>query len=315
VIAPYHGHDAAQPAAWRAAVDAELGAMAADVPGEDDVSAAARYALGAGGKRLRPVLCLAAIHAAELQGGVTEGDEGAASAVYRLRVRAATAIELVHTYSLVHDDLPCMDDDDLRRGRQTVHRVHGTGAAMLAGFALIPLACRILADAAARLELDPARRAGVVAELCRGAGASGMVGGQQLDLDAETASLALDDLRRIHALKTGALFRASLRIGGILARADASVVDALGRFGDGLGLAFQITDDVLDETSDAAALGKTPGKDRDSGKSTFVSLLGVDAARAAARAEADAAVAALREAGIHSPLLEQLAGFAVGRDR
>jgi geranylgeranyl pyrophosphate synthase len=319
---------------WRAAVDAELADIAANAAeaanaagdrggnaggarsagGADDrVAEALGYALSAGGKRLRPILCLGAAEAVD---AMTPGRSATAdSRPPRMRVRAAAAIEMIHTYSLVHDDLPCMDDDPLRRGRPTTHRVCGTGPAMLAGIALIPLACRTLAEAAAALGLSAEQQAQAVLELCRGAGAAGMVGGQLLDLEAEGVSLPLESLRRVHALKTGALFRASLRIGGILAGADPGVTDALGRFGDGLGLAFQVTDDVLDETMDADALGKTPGKDRDAHKSTFVSLLGVDGARAAAGAEAESASAALRGAGIISPLLEALAEFAVCRDR
>jgi farnesyl diphosphate synthase len=154
-----------------------------------------------------------------------------------------------------------------------------------------------------------------VVEVCRGAGAAGMVGGQLLDLAAEGGPPDLAALRRIHAMKTGALFRAALRMGAILAGATPPAVAALGVFGQSLGLAFQITDDVLDETKDATALGKTPGKDRGAGKATFVSLLGVAAARAAAAEEAASAVAALRAAHLDSPLLERLAGFAVERDR
>jgi geranylgeranyl pyrophosphate synthase len=310
-------------------VNAELAGIAAAHAGSDAVSEALRYALSAGGKRLRPILCLAAAESVDDAGMETDGAQpisaegtparggaaGADSRTDRHRLRAAAAIELVHTYSLVHDDLPCMDDDDLRRGRRTAHRVFGTAPAMLAGFALIPLACRMLVDAAAALQPGAGASARVVAELCRGAGAGGMVGGQLLDLQAEHAPVELAPLRRIHALKTGALFGASLRIGGILAGARPPVTAALGRFGESLGLSFQITDDVLDETMDAGALGKTPGKDRGAGKSTFVSLLGVAGARDAASAELTAAVAGLRAAGIASPLLERLAGFAVGRDR
>jgi farnesyl diphosphate synthase len=221
----------------------------------------------------------------------------------------------IHTYSLVHDDLPCMDDDDLRRGRPTTHVAHGTSAAIVAGFGLIPLAMRVLVQAAADLELPPARALAAARELAIGAGAAGMVGGQLLDLEGESRNLELDALRTIHGMKTGALFAASLRVGGALAGAAAEVQHALGSFGESLGLAFQIMDDVLDETMDAAVLGKTPGKDREAGKSTFVSLLGPSAARQAAVDEAGRAVAYLRQAGIGSTLLEGLAGFAVHRDR
>lgn len=290
--------------AWRNAVDRTLHALADEIHGTDAVAGAMRYALDTGGKRLRPILCLAAADAVR-----PFGDPDAD------RLRAASAIEVVHTYSLVHDDLPCMDNDDLRRGRPTPHRVFGSAATMVAGFALIPHACAVLAGAAERLGLDEARRARLVQELCRAAGAAGMVGGQFLDLEAENAPADLAGLRRIHAMKTGALFRAALRIGGLLAGADQRTLLALGEFGERVGLAFQITDDVLDITMDAGSLGKTPGKDHDAHKSTFASLLGVEAARQAGAVEAAAAVDGLRTAGIDSPLLETLAEFAAGRDR
>jgi geranylgeranyl diphosphate synthase, type II len=289
---------------WRAAVDRTLLALGDEVGGMDPVASALRYALDTGGKRLRPILCLAAAQAVR-----AEDPEGEA------RLRAAAAIELVHTYSLVHDDLPCMDDDDLRRGRPTPHRVFGTAPAMAAGFALIPHACGILAAAAARLGLDERACAAAVGELCRGAGAAGMVGGQVLDLEAEGIGLDLDGLHWIHAMKTAALFRAALRIGGVVAGAGPAVLEALGGFGDRLGLAFQITDDVLDVTTDAVVLGKTPGKDASAAKATFASVLGVESARRAAAAEAAAATQTLYGAGISSPVLSALAEFAVSRDR
>lgn len=291
----------------RAAIDDTLRDIAASLAGADVVSQAMRYAIAGDGKRIRPILCLAAMDAV--------GAAGAGETRGAAPLRAACAVELVHTYSLVHDDLPCMDDDALRRGRATVHCAYDTRTAMLAGFALVPLACGVLARAAADMGVPAAARRDAVRALCAGAGAAGMVGGQVLDLDAELVSVPMAELRRIHALKTGALFGAALRVGGILGGASTASVAALGRFGERLGLAFQITDDVLDETEPAAALGKTPGKDRDAGKSTFVSLLGVAAARAAARAEADAAVVALEEADIDSALLRGLARFAVDRDR
>ncbi|HUF51837.1 MAG TPA: farnesyl diphosphate synthase [Longimicrobiales bacterium] len=287
----------------RGIVDAALADIAAGIGGDDVVSRAVRYALAAGGKRLRPVLCLVAMEALHTH------------PLTRHHVHAAAAIELVHTYSLVHDDLPCMDDDDLRRGRPTVHRVFGSHAAIAAGFALIPLACRVLADAARNAGLDSAVAATAVQELCDGAGAAGMVGGQVLDLEAEGRALAVAELRRVHAMKTGALFAAAMRIGAVLAGGTAAERAALGSYGARLGLAFQIRDDVLDVTTDAAALGKTPGKDAGAAKATFAALLGVAAADAAAHAEADAAIAALADARIHHPLLAGLARFAAARSR
>jgi geranylgeranyl pyrophosphate synthase len=290
--------------AWRAGVDAALRDISVSLEADDPVSGAMRYALAASGKRLRPVLCLAAMDAVA-PGAVTDGAP----------MRAAAAIELVHTYSLVHDDLPCMDDDDMRRGRATAHRVFGTRAAMVAGFGLIPLACSTLDRAAATIGADPATRARAVRELCQGAGAAGMVGGQALDLAAEHHAIERGGLTAIHRMKTGALFRASLRVGALLAGAAPPAVDALGRFGERLGLAFQITDDVLDVTSRSEVLGKTAGKDIDADKATFVSLLGVEGAATAARAEADGALDEIGGAGLRTPLLEGLVGFAVHRDR
>jgi farnesyl diphosphate synthase len=295
----------AELAARRATVDAELAGIAAGLRGTGLLADAMAYAIDTGGKRLRPVLCLAAADAVQPETSATRTG----------RVRAATALELIHTYSLVHDDLPCMDDDDLRRGRPTTHVRFDTPTAMLAGLALIPLACRLLHDAATSLGLSAHARAEAVRTLCRGAGAVGMVGGQVLDLAAEAVPQPVHRLRAIHALKTGALFEGSLRLGGMLAGADDVMLGALGRFGAALGMAFQITDDVLDVTMDAAALGKTPGKDQDARKTTFASLLGVDAARDAATAQARTAVAALHDARLESPLLVALARFAVERDR
>ena len=298
--APEHDTLRAQLELRRAHVEAELAAIIAGITGENDVARAMRYALGTTGKRLRPVLCIAAIEALR---GTCE----------RAHVRAATAIEIVHTYSLVHDDLPCMDDDDLRRGRPTAHRVFGTREAMAAGFALIPLAARTVAAACAELQLEPAVTAAAVRELCAGAGAAGMVGGQLLDLEAEGHPLDLAALRRVHAMKTGALFAAAVRMGAVIAGADDGRVDAIGRYGTSLGLAFQIRDDVLDVTTDAAALGKTPGKDAQASKATFAALLGVDRADFVAQSEAAAAIDALADAGITSALLEGLARFAAYR--
>ncbi|HSJ24011.1 MAG TPA: polyprenyl synthetase family protein [Longimicrobiales bacterium] len=301
-------------AAGQAVVDGELAAIAAAVDPTDTAAAALHYALQTGGKRLRPILFLAAVEAVFEAHGETpplRRDDVAG----RPWVRAASAVELVHTYSLVHDDLPCMDDDDLRRGRPTTHLVHGSPAAMVAGLSLIPLGVSVLLDAAARLELPAADAVSAVRELCHGAGGAGMVGGQVLDLAAEGRGLTLDELRRVHALKTAALFSAATRAGSRLAGASDPVTDALGSFGLHLGMAFQITDDVLDETMDVAALGKTPGKDRAASKSTFPVMLGLDGARAAAVAESDLAVARLREARLSSRLLEGLARFAVHRDR
>jgi geranylgeranyl diphosphate synthase type II len=266
------------------------------------------YALATPGKRLRPILCVAAYRV------VRPGP--APDAVYRL----ACTVEIVHTYSLVHDDLPCMDDDDLRRGRPTVHVAFSPGAALLTGAALIPTAVRVLGDSARELGLDAAARGALVAELCRAGGAQGMVGGQWLDLRAEQsdAPVDADGLERIHRLKTGALLAASLRIGARAAGAagaDEAHAEALTAYGRELGLAFQIVDDVLDVTRTAAELGKTAGKDVDAGKATYPSLFGVRRAREMAVERTDRAVDALHAAGIRSPELEALAVYLLERGR
>ena len=262
------------------------------------------YALATPGKRLRPILCVCAWRV------VRPGE--APDAVYRL----ACALEIVHTYSLVHDDLPCMDDDALRRGRPTVHVAFTPGAALLAGAALIPAAVRVIDDAARELELHPPARGRLAAELCRAGGAMGMVGGQLLDLEGEAAGdVDADGLERIHRHKTGALLAASLRIGALAAGAHDARLEALTEYGRELGLAFQIVDDVLDVTASDASLGKTPGKDAEAGKATYPSLFGLERAREMARERVGRALDALRGAGIRSPELEALAAYVLERDR
>jgi geranylgeranyl diphosphate synthase, type II len=225
---------------------------------------AMRYSLEAGGKRVRPVLC---ILAAEAVGGTA-----------RQALPGALALEYVHTYSLIHDDLPAMDDDDLRRGRPTNHKVFGEGHAILAGDALLTEAFGVLATA----DLDPGRRAEALALLAEGAGWRGMAGGQALDLEGETlTTYDLDHLRLIHRLKTGALLRASVEIGAVLGGAAPGERSALRAFGEAIGLAFQIQDDILDATATEADLGKRAGKDAGRGKITYPSLLGLDGARKA----------------------------------
>ncbi|HEX8243273.1 MAG TPA: farnesyl diphosphate synthase [Longimicrobium sp.] len=260
-----------------------------------------RYALETPGKRIRPILCAAAWRA--VRGG------GAPDAVHRL----GAAVEIVHTYSLVHDDLPCMDDDALRRGRPTVHRVHGNARAMLAGAALIPAAVRVLDSAARTLGLDVAARRALVVELCRAGGAEGMVGGQQMDLAGEARRLDAGELEEIHRRKTGALLAASLRLGGMAAGAGDDALAALSTYGRHVGLAFQIVDDVLDVVGESAALGKTAGKDESAGKSTYPSLFGLAGAQALAAEYVAEAVAALHAGGIRSEELEALARYVVER--
>lgn len=287
-------------AADRAAVDAALQALCArglaGVP--NDVSAAIRYSLLGEGKRLRALLLLAAYRAS---GGDADADA------------LAAAVEIVHAYSLVHDDLPCMDDDDVRRGRPTTHKVHGAVVAATAGIAMVPLAARAACDAAAALGLPVTARGAIVRELMRASGAGGMVGGQLLDLAGEGHSLSLADLERVHGAKTGALIAASVRIGWIAACANAAHAEALDRYGRAVGLAFQIADDVLDVTSTTAQLGKTAGRDVALGKSTYPALLGIPGAVARADALTREACDALREHGLLTPALERLARFVVLR--
>jgi geranylgeranyl pyrophosphate synthase len=259
------------------------------------------YGVRAGGKRLRPILCAAAWRA------VTHADPPAALH------RAASSLELSHAYSLVHDDLPFMDDDDLRRGRATTHRVHGAATATVAGALMIPLAFRVLADACDELRLSERARAEALRILADGTGARGMVGGQWLDLAAEGRALSRPELERVHALKTGALIRASILLGGTLAGADERAREALATYGAAVGLAFQIADDLLDARGDSAAIGKTAGRDAALAKSTYPALLGTEAAARLAYAEVDGAVRALDAAGLRTPDLEALARHAVER--
>ncbi len=279
-------------AALRAHCDRYLGVL------PPKVSEAVRYSIMGEGKRLRPLLVLAAYHAC-----------GGGGNAYEL----AASVEIVHAYSLVHDDLPCMDNDIVRRGRPTTHRIFGARVATMAGVAMVPLAARAAADAARSLGLPRASRKAIVRELMRASGAGGMVGGQLLDLEGEARSLSLPELERVHTAKTGALIAASVRLGGIAAAADARQSLALERYGEAIGLAFQIADDVLDATSTTAALGKTAGRDAALGKSTYPALLGVEGAIARAAGRAEEARAALEASALLTPELARLASFVVDR--
>ena len=261
-----------------ATVEAMLARLLADDPQPGETTrparllAAMRHAVLGGGKRLRPFLL---IEAAGLLGAEGEGV-----------VRAATAVELVHCYSLVHDDLPQMDDDDLRRGRPTVHRAFDEATAILAGDALLTLAFDVAADPATHG--DPAARADLTLRLARASGLGGMVGGQMLDLTAEgrwsadgrPTVLGDGEIRRLQAMKTGALLRMPLEAGAMLAGADVADIARLGRFGALVGLAFQIADDLLDVEASPQAMGKATGKDAARGKGTLVGLHGVAAMKA-----------------------------------
>ena len=287
-------------ATLRRSIDSSLGDFCDrfldEAPGA--VGDAIRYSLLGEGKRLRPILVLAAYEAA---GGTAD-----ASAL-------AAAVEVVHAYSLVHDDLPCMDDDDVRRGRPTVHRVYGVPAAVAAGLAMVPLAVRCAIHGASALKLSQELAARIVGELMRASGAGGMIGGQLLDLEGERRALTLEELEGVHRSKTGALITAAVRIGAFAAGADGTRIAALERYGESIGLAFQIADDVLDVTATTDVLGKTAGRDLVLQKSTYPALLGVVGATERAAALVDEACAALQEAGILTPLLEHLARYVVNR--
>ncbi len=276
-----------------AALDRRLPA-AAERPAA--LHAAMRYSVFAGGKRLRPVLCLAAAEA-------VGGDAAAA-------LPAALALEILHTYTLIHDDLPAMDNDDLRRGKPTLHKAAGEANAILAGDALLTLAFEWAAERPPPAPYPPGQ---LVVELARAAGSRGVVGGQVEDLAAEGQAPDAECVDYIHRHKTAALIRAAVRMGGMAAGASAPRLAALSAYGDAAGLAFQIADDVLNETSDAATLGKAAGSDRARRKMTDVAVHGLAASRARARALADDAVAAL--AALPGPVeaLAALARFAAER--
>ena len=293
------------------AIEADLDALLTDEarPGEaarpPRLLAAMRHAVLAGGKRLRPFLVL---ETARLLGHRGEGV-----------LQAAAAVELLHSYSLVHDDLPAMDDDDLRRGRPTVHRAFDEATAILCGDALQALAFECLADPAAHP--DPAVRADLVLGLARAAGLGGMVGGQMLDLAAEGrwgaggAGAAFGDaeVRRLQAMKTGALLAFSVEAGAILAGAALPARERLASYGRALGAAFQVADDLLDRESTAEAMGKRTGKDLERGKATLVDLLGAEGARAERDRLVGEALAALRDFGPEADRLRDAVRFAAAR--
>jgi geranylgeranyl pyrophosphate synthase len=286
----------------RATIDAALADVALDAtqtigPGSP-VAKAVAYSLAGEGKRLRGMLLLASYRAA--------GGAGDVSAL-------AAAVEVIHAYSLVHDDLPCMDDDDMRRGRPTVHRVHGVPAATAAGLAMVPLAGRTAARGGFALGLNAAGVTRILRELMRASGAGGMVGGQLLDLEGEGRPLSLPELERMHRAKTGALIAASVTVGAIAANAAPRQMAALEQFGVCVGLAFQIADDVLDLTATTAELGKTAGRDVVMRKSTYPALLGIDGATTRAAALVAEGCSALSGAAMLTPALEALAQFITAR--
>jgi len=286
--------------AARRDVDAALERFLPDAPQcPPRVGEAMRYSLFAGGKRLRPTVCLAAAEAVAAAAGAD------AALARRLSMPAACALELIHTYSLIHDDLPAMDNDTLRRGRPTSHVVFGEGQAILAGDALLTEAFALLAREPSEGAPDlPHRKLAAISAIAEAAGPCGMVGGQAIDLDAAGTGRAFDveGLREMHARKTGALIRASASAGAIMAGADAIALAAISAYATELGLAFQIVDDILDVEGASADLGKTAGKDAAADKPTYPALFGLGESKRLAAACKERALAALDRASIAGQL-------------
>ena len=272
-------------------------ALASRFLGSD--GAAIAYALASPGKRVRAALVLASYRA-------VGGESSAITGI-------AAAVETVHTYSLVHDDLPCMDDDDLRRGRATTHRAFDVPTATRVGYLLVPVAAMVLSRASRDLGLGPDILGRMAETLFQAGGIEGMVGGQWMDLEAEQRVLDLVELEAVHRGKTGALIQSACVLGGLAARASEQQLGALSGFGEEIGLAFQVADDVLDVTGTSVELGKTAGRDEALQKSTFVRLMGVDGARKEAARLAARAIEHLDAAGIASDSLTTLADYIVSR--
>jgi geranylgeranyl diphosphate synthase type II len=273
------------------------------LPGEKVLPAslhrAMRYSVFAGGKRIRPVLMIAACEAV---GGEAE------------RVLpAACAMEMIHTYSLIHDDLPAMDDDDFRRGRPTNHRVFGEATAILAGDALLTEAFILLSNASVFAGIPAAIRLEVIHLIARAAGSLGMVGGQTVDMESEGKQIDLPTLEYIHTRKTGALILSAIQSGALLGGADGGAMAALTRYGEAAGLAFQVADDILDVVGEQEVLGKDVGSDQARGKATYVALLGLEEARGRARELRDLALEALDPLGGPAEPLRQIAHYIVDR--
>jgi geranylgeranyl diphosphate synthase type II len=286
----------------RLQVDEALGRYlpeAGDHPKE--IHEAVRYSVFAGGKRLRPILVLAA---AEAAGGQVEH-----------ALPAAAAIELIHTYSLIHDDLPAMDDDDFRRGRPTCHKVYGEALAILAGDALLTQAFILLSGESPAPGIAGPARLRVINEIAQAAGSRGMVGGQVVDILQEDREVDLATLLYLHTHKTGSLIRACLRVGGIISSAGSEQMEALTRYGDRIGLAFQIVDDILDLEGSLEALGKRAGSDLRKKKATFPGLLGLEESRQRARSLVREAKHALSVFGDRGAVLGAIADYVVTRRR
>lgn len=280
---------------WQSRIERQLECALAGADAAPRLQAAMRHAVLGGGKRLRPLLAHAAARA--FGGEASQVDA------------AAVAVELVHAFSLVHDDLPAMDDDALRRGRPTVHVAFDEATAILAGDALQAEAFRVLADA----PHDAATRIALVRELALASGPLGMCAGQMLDMQATGGLLSVAALERLHTLKTGALIRAAVRMGALCAGAPGGAVDGLDGFATALGLAFQVRDDLLDVEASSQQLGKTAGKDAAQGKTTYISLLGADATRSLLADLQSRMQSALAALGPGADALRALAHFSVAR--
>lgn len=265
---------------------------------------AMRYAVLGGGKRVRAALVYAAGEATLQTGAPASAQEIGLD-------HAAAAVELIHAYSLIHDDLPCMDDDTLRRGRPTVHVRFNEATAMLAGDALQPLAFELLG----LMPIAPALIVQATQLLARSAGSLGMVGGQAIDCESVGLALSAEQLQQMHSMKTGAMLEASVLLGGIVAGAGSSVRQGLERYAAAIGLAFQVVDDILDVTADTVTLGKTAGKDAAGNKPTYVSILGLDSSRELLHSLHAQAHEALLPMGPAGAQLAGIADYIVGRDR
>lgn len=264
------------------------------------ITQASTYVLTNGGKRIRPIMVYAAAQALGHKGPGTDLSY------------IACALEMIHSYSLVHDDLPAMDDDDLRRGRPSCHKAFDEATAILAGDALQARAFELLADAP---DVSDAQRVALIKILAKGAGLKGMVGGQAIDIAATNTNMDLQALQSMHALKTGALIRAALAMGGIAAGGSEQQLSALDAYGTHIGLAFQVVDDILDVEGDTATLGKTRGKDDEAKKPTYVKLMGLEGAKAEAQRLLQEALNALDKFGASADHLRDLAHYIVERDR
>ena len=278
-----------------------------------ELFAAMRYAVLDGGKRLRPLLVMAAWEAARGGQSTLLGEQQERCALeHEAALRAACAVELIHAYSLVHDDMPCMDNDVLRRGKPTVHVKFGEAGALLAGDALQALAFELLTPDNA--SMSPERQAALCRVLARAAGGSGMAGGQAIDLASVGIPLNESQLRNMHSLKTGAILQASVMMGAICGGASVQAQSALAAYGAAIGLAFQVVDDILDVTADSATLGKTAGKDACADKPTYVSLLGLGRAQAYAHELRQQALESLAQSGFENTrALKGLADMVVNR--